>query len=239
MNPKSKTGPAPANTSKLVSSRLHEMIQSGELSLGERLPPERDLAKKLGISRPTLRAGIRSLAALGLLKSRQGSGTFVVEQKESPEFNVNQLQMLSALYNFTPDEMFEARIDLEVSVAGLAAERATGEQITLLAEEITGMFASLTEPEQFLFHDMKFHQTIGGASGNRILTAMINMVTQVLLEKRSKTVKQAKDLHQSAEMHRQIYRAIRDGNAAAARLAMREHLLATQQAQKLERLKEI
>jgi GntR family transcriptional repressor for pyruvate dehydrogenase complex len=130
--------------------------------------------------------------------------------------------------------MFEARIALEMYVAGCAAERASGEQITLLAEEITGMFASLDKPEQFLKHDMNFHQTIAMASGNQILTALMNMVTQVLLETRSKTVKRAKDLKEAAEMHRKIYRAIREKNAEAAQAAMREHLLATQKAQSLE-----
>jgi GntR family transcriptional regulator, transcriptional repressor for pyruvate dehydrogenase complex len=64
--------------------------------------------------------------------------------------------------------MFEARRSLEMSIAALAAERATGDQMAEMSEEITGMFASLDEPEQFLVHDMRFHQTVAAASGNRI-----------------------------------------------------------------------
>ena len=71
-----------------------------------------------------------------------------------------------------------------------------------MSEEITGMFASLDEPEQFLVHDMRFHQTVAAASGNRILTALMNMVATILFEVRSKTVKRARDLKESAEMHR-------------------------------------
>lgn len=220
--------------SEAVVFRLREMIQRGELSSGDKLPPERDLAREMGVSRPTLRAGIRSLAAMGLLKSRRGSGTFVAEAKESPTLDGSQLKMLASLHNFSSDEMFEARIALEMYVAGCAAERATDEQITLLAEEITGMFASLDKPEQFLKHDMNFHQTIAIASGNQILTALMNMVTQILLETRSKTVKRAKDLKEAAEMHRKIYRAIREKNMEAAQATMCEHLRATQKAQKLE-----
>lgn len=128
-------------TSEEVFVRLRDMIHSGELSSGDRLPPERDLAKLLGISRPTLRAGIRSLSAVGILYSKQGAGTFVARADGSPTLDTSALRMLSALHGFTNDEMFETHLALEMSVAGLAAERATTEQIALMAGEITGMYA--------------------------------------------------------------------------------------------------
>ena len=199
-----------------VAARLREMIHSGELSAGDRLPPERDLAKLLGVSRPTLRAGIRSLSAVGILQSRQGAGTFVAAAEESPTLDSSPLRMLSALHGFTSDEMFEARLALEMSIAGLAARRATSEQMTQLAEEIAGMYASLDDPEQYLVHDMRFHQIVAAASGNRILTSLMNMVATILFEYRSKTVKRAKDLKESAEQ------------------AMHDHLVETQRAQRLE-----
>src|SRR6478672_5837544 len=83
-------------TAEEVVERLRRMIQSGELSPGDRLPPERDLAKLLGVSRPTLRAGIRSLSTVGILQSRQGAGTFVVEKGESPTLDSSPLRMMAA-----------------------------------------------------------------------------------------------------------------------------------------------
>src|SRR3954468_4717921 len=216
-------------TSEEVISQLREMIHRGELRPGDRLPPERDLAKLLGVSRPTLRAGIRSLAAVGVLQSRQGAGTFVVQADGQPVLDSSPLRLMASLHGFTSAEMFEARLSLEMAVAGLAAERATGDQMTTMAEEVTGMFASLDDPEQFLIHDVRFHQTVAAASGNRILTSLMNMVATILFETRIKTVKRAKDLKDSAEMHRQIYRAIRERNPEAAREAMREHLVRAQQ----------
>jgi len=221
-------------TAEEVVTRLREMIHRGELLSGDRLPPERDLAKLLGVSRPTLRAGIRSLSTVGILQSRQGAGTFVAEAEESPTLDSSPLRMLSALHGFTSDEMFEARLALEMSIAGLAARRATSEQMTLMAEEVAGMFASLDEPEQYLVHDMQFHQTIAAASNNRILTALMNMVATILFDTRSKTVKRAKDLKESAEQHRNIYRAMREHDPEAARNAMHDHLIETQKAQRLE-----
>jgi GntR family transcriptional repressor for pyruvate dehydrogenase complex len=83
-------------------------------------------------------------------------------------------------------------------------------------------------------HDMRFHQMIAAASGNRILTALMNMVATILFERRSKTVWRAKDLKESAEMHRRIYRAIRARNPESARIAMRDHLVLAQRAQEAE-----
>src|SRR5262245_30731012 len=163
-------------TSEEVVAQLRDMIHKGELRPGDRLPPERDLAKLLGVSRPTLRAGISSLAAVGVLQPRRGAGTFGVESEGSPALDSSPLRLVAALQRFTPAEMFEARRSLEMAIAALAAERATGDQMASMSEEITGMFASLDEPEQFLVHDMRFHQTVAAASGNRILTALMNNV---------------------------------------------------------------
>ena len=217
-------------SSEGIVLRLREMIHSGELRPGDRLPPERDLAKLLGVSRPTLRAGIRSLAAVGVLQSRQGAGTFVVKSDGPPSLDSSPLRLMASLHGFTSAEMFEARQSLEMAVAGLAAERATGEQMATMAEEVAGMYASLDEPEQFLVHDMRFHQTVAAASGNRILTALMNMVAKVLFEARIKTVRRAHDLKESAEMHRQIYRCIRERDAEGARQSMRDHLMKAQRA---------
>jgi len=221
-------------TSEGVVKHLREMIHRGELRPGDRLPPERDLAKLLGVSRPTLRAGIRSLAAVGVLESRQGAGTFVVKGDESPVLDSSSLSLMASLHGFTSEEMFEARRALEMAIAGLAAERATGEQLASLAEEMAGMYASLELPEDYLIHDMRFHQMVAAASGNRILTALMNMVAATLFDVRRKTVRRAHDLKESAEMHREIYRAIRDRNAEEARNKMRAHLMLAETAQRLE-----
>src|ERR687893_1024677 len=221
-------------TSECVVSQLREMIQSGELSPGDRLPPERDLAKLLGVSRPTLRAGIRSLATVGILQSRQGAGTFVVKSDGPPSLDSSPLRLMASLHGFTSAEMFEARQALEMAVAGHAAERATSDQMATMSEEVAGMFASLDDPEQFLVHDVRFHQTVAAASGNRILTSLMNMVATILFDSRIKIVKQATDLKESAEMHRHVYRAIREHDPDAARQAMSAHLSKAQRAWEAE-----
>jgi GntR family transcriptional regulator, transcriptional repressor for pyruvate dehydrogenase complex len=136
--------------------------------------------------------------------------------------------MMASLHGFTSAEMFEARQSLEMAIAGLAAERAKGNQMAAMAEEIAEMYASLDEPEQFFIHDTRFHQTVAAASGNRILTSLMNMVATILFDVRRKAGKHTKDLKESVEMQRHVYRSIRDRNSAAARDAMRDHLVRAQ-----------
>ena len=112
-----------------VVEHVRSLISSGEVHPGDRLPPERELARKLKISRSSLRAGIGFLSAMGVLKSRHGAGTFV--SSGPPALDSSSLSVLGALHGFLPWQMFEARLVLESNVAALAAERATDEHIEI------------------------------------------------------------------------------------------------------------
>jgi GntR family transcriptional repressor for pyruvate dehydrogenase complex len=140
------------------------------------------------------------------------------------------LRILADLHQFTPDEMFEARKLLEVGLAGLAARNAQPEQLATLAEEVTEMYASLDDPQQYLIHDIRFHRAVAAASGNQILAALMNMVAAAMYESRRATVERATDLKESVEFHRTIYRLIRAGKPDEARAAMSEHLELAQRA---------
>jgi GntR family transcriptional repressor for pyruvate dehydrogenase complex len=215
-----------------VVEHVRNLISKGEVQPGDRLPPERELARKLKISRSSLRAGIGFLSAMGVLKSRHGAGTFV--STGPPALDSSSLSILGALHHFLPWQMFEARIVLEANIAALAAERATDEHIAELAEEVAEMYASLADPREYLIHDIRFHRTIARASGNPILGALMETITADLYKHRSKTVQNTLTLKESAEMHREIYRAIRSHNPAQARLTMEQHLKLASDAQKLE-----
>jgi GntR family transcriptional repressor for pyruvate dehydrogenase complex len=222
----------PATHSQLtlqVVEHVRGLISSGQLKPGDRLPPERELARELKISRSSLRAGIGFLSAMGVLKSRHGAGTFV--SSGPPALDSSSLNILGALHGFQPAQMFEARLVLESNVACLAAERATDEHITELAEEVAEMYASLDDPHEYLIHDVRFHRTIARAAQNPILAALMETITANMYDSRQVTVENAHDLKESAEMHREIYRAIRAKNAGQARQAMEQHLKMARTAQ--------
>jgi GntR family transcriptional repressor for pyruvate dehydrogenase complex len=219
------TRPRSTGSTEQVVAFVRALVEREQLRPGDRLPTERDLARRIGVSRPTLRAGLRALAAIGIIRSRHGSGTFIREGP--PALASEPLSFLAALHGFTHEQMYEARRILEVGAAGLAAERATPEQIASMAEEVAGMFATMHEPRRFLVHDIDFHRTIAAASGNPIVTSLVEMVSALYYERRRQTAAQAsdRDMRDAAEAHRRIYRAIRAREAETARRAMNEHLI--------------
>ena len=120
--------------------------------------------------------------------------------------------------------MFEARRVLEVGVAGLAAERATGDQLASISEEITGMYASMDDAQAFLVHDIRFHRAVATAAGNPILASLVEMVSGIFYEHRRKTAAQGRDHKEAADLHRAIYNALRSRDPERARRAMDDHL---------------
>jgi GntR family transcriptional repressor for pyruvate dehydrogenase complex len=220
------------STRDRVVEHVRRLIENGRLKPGDRLPSERDLALELGVSRPSVRSGLEALESMGVVVSRRGAGNFIADGP--PDLGIEPLSLLASLHGFTPNEMFEARLVLEVGVVGLAARHAAGEPIAAMAEEVTEMFASLEDPAAFLRHDVRFHRAIASGCGNRVLAALMEMVAAQFYELRKETVQNARDLRESAEMHRRIFRAIRARDEGAARVAMTEHLQQAQHAQTLE-----
>jgi GntR family transcriptional repressor for pyruvate dehydrogenase complex len=204
-----------------VVEHVRREIEAGHLGPGHQLPPERELARAIGVSRPSLRSGLRTLQAMGVVTSRRGAGTFIVEGP--PRLGKAPLQFLAALHGFTLDQMYEARRMLEVGAATLAAGQATGEQLAAMADELTGMFATLEEPQVFLRHDLGFHRAVAAGSGNPIVAAIIGTLTEIIWET-GRINMAGFSLRESAETHRRIYEAIRSRNVERARREMSEHL---------------
>jgi GntR family transcriptional regulator, transcriptional repressor for pyruvate dehydrogenase complex len=217
--------PPPADSAASVVAHVRTLIDRGLLGPGARLPAERLLARQVGVSRPTVRAGLRTLAALGVVRSRRGSGTYIPDGP--PTLGVEALTFVAALHKFTADDVFETRRILEVGAAGLAAERATPEQLATLADEVAGLFASMTERQVFLVHDINFHRGIAAASGNPIIASLVEMVSALYYERRRATAERAvdRDLHAAAGAHRRIYQAVRGHDVELARRTMNEHLV--------------
>jgi GntR family transcriptional repressor for pyruvate dehydrogenase complex len=215
-----------------VVNHIRSLIESGTLQPGDRLPPEREFARKLRISRASLRTGIGYLAAMGVMNIRHGVGTFVAAGP--PEFGKASLSLLGALHGFQSWQMFEARRILECELAGLAAERGHEQHFAALSEEVAAMDASLDDPLEYLIHDVRFHRVIAQASDNPILAALMETITSALYDERRKTAEHSRALRQSTDLHREIDRAIRARNPTEARAAMERHLAMAQSAQDLE-----
>lgn len=216
----------------LVVAHVRGMLDRGELKPGDRLPAERELAQQLGVSRPSLRAGLRSLAVIGVVQIRPGAGSYIAAGP--PALGTDALSFQAALHGFTRDQMFEARLVLEVAVAGLAAERTTADRLMPISDETSGMFASMDDPQGFLLHDIAFHRAVASACGNPILSSLVDMVSELFRQQRRQTIGRAHDLKDAAEEHRRIYLAIRARDPERARRMMSEHLLRAEHSQRAE-----
>jgi GntR family transcriptional repressor for pyruvate dehydrogenase complex len=169
---------------------------------------------------------------MGVMDVRHGVGTFVADGP--PELGKSSLSLLGALHGFQSWQMFEARRILESELAALAAERGREQHISAMSEEIAEMYATVNDPIEYLIHDVRFHRVIAQASGNPILAALMETITSALYDERRKTAERSRDLKESADLHREIYRAIRSRNSREARAVMERHLTAAQSAQDLE-----
>ena len=126
---------------ELVVQRIKELLQQGELKAGSRLPPERELAEMLSISRPSLRTALKALSVMGIIRAKPGAGTFIAESM--PEIFAEPMAFLTLIHNTETPELFEARRIIETGLVELAAERATSEHLKAIAAEVEGMRKSL------------------------------------------------------------------------------------------------
>lgn len=200
---------------------VRRLVEKGEVRPGTRLAPERELARQAGVSRTGVREGLRALAAMGIVRAEQGSGTFI---SATPTLEGEALGLLAALHGVGEEGLREARRVLERSTAALAAERASGDQIAAMAHEIAGMFASVEDPRAFLQHDLRFHRAVAAGADNPILAALLEMVTSRLDPDREVSDPASVHLRESADRHRRLYRAIRDRDIKRARAATDDDL---------------
>jgi GntR family transcriptional repressor for pyruvate dehydrogenase complex len=217
---------------ELVVRHVRDLIVQRKLRPGQRLPPERELVRDIGVSRTSVRAGLQTLAAKGLLDIRQGAGTFVSDGP--PVLDSEPLSLLAALHGFTRSQMFEARRTLEVSIARMAAERASSDQLAAISDTVSGMFVACDDPQRFLVQDIRFHAAVGSASGNPILASVVEMIAAMFYEQRRQTADRRRDLRPVAEVHWHIYQAIRDREPGRAANLMSEHLIQAEREQQAE-----
>lgn len=207
-----------------VFDRLQKMIRQGIFLPGEQLPAERDLAKQLGVSRPTLREGIGILVAAGVIQTKQGIGNFVAVKDKATGFDPKILSLQVWFNGFSSEELIEIQTTIAIQIVEFATKLATNEHSMELSEEIIEMYSSLTMAKEFLVHERRFHQIIAKASGNRIMATLTDALFIFLSDRTGKELKE-KELKEITKFHHQIYRCIRNGNSETAKQTMRNYLL--------------
>lgn len=209
--------------SEQVAQRLLTMIRSGLLKPGQQLPPERELAAMLGVGRPAVREAIRGLALLGLLRIRQGEGTFVgkLDMRELLE----PLELIIDLNAGTLEALFDARLIIETGVAALAATRMAEEELVRLSRNVEDEARLVSDPAAFSAADVEFHEAIIDACDNPFLQSIAGSLYVLGKKSRGITSQIPATLERSLQDHRDILAALKSRDAQRAADAMRAHLM--------------
>lgn len=206
-----------------IISRIKTLLARGTLKPGGKLPPEREFARMLQVSRPALRQALKALATLGVIESRVGDGTYI--STSTTGLLTAPMDFMILMQAATLPELFEVRKTLEVEMAGLAASRASDGDIELMHSIFESQANHVRDPEKFLIDDLNFHNAIARSAGNVLFTAILDSLARLMVETRRKLLLTGDDLSNSVEDHRAILKAIAGHSTENARSAMLQHLM--------------
>ena len=215
--------PLPPQRAAKIATQLLDIIELKKLAPGDRLPPERQLAELIEVSRPSLREALHILQAQGLVQIKHGQGTFVQEPIVAQELRASMMTKTHGL-----NELFDAREVLEVPASKWAAEKATKEDIRLLRatlnqiDNVTAIHP--IDYDQLQLLDAKFHLTIVGIAGNRFINQTLNVLQDVMRMSMQTTLRLPGRSDISRSEHSDILAAIENGNGELASKLTLQHI---------------
>jgi len=207
-----------------VVEQLLERIHGGEFRPNQRLPTERELGELFGVSRGVIREAIKVLNSTGVVESRQGSGTYVVDNLTP---SVSRALVLSA----KPEEasllsLMELRQATEVLAARLAATRRLDEEVAPILDAAQATVAAADDDDMQAFEDgdLRFHRLIVEAARNPFLVTIHAAIRDIQRDVSSRVVMMAGSIAMAADQHLRIAHAIADQDSVTAAAVMDEHL---------------
>lgn len=216
--PRLRESPMAALVRQLVSQLL-----SGGIPPGGKLPPERELAALLGVGRSNVREALKALDLLGLIEIRQGDGTYLRGTASALLPQVIEW----GLFLGTPQaiDLVDARFHLEVAVARLAAERATEDDLQVMAARLAVM-READGVSDFAEADVSFHSAIADAARNQVLSDTLRSIKSLIQVWVMRVIRQAGERSSTLDQHTAVYEAIRSGDPDLAAAAMTSHMKA-------------
>jgi len=203
--------------------KIKQMIVAGELKPGDKLPKERDLALRVGVSRSSLREAVRALTLIRVLDTRQGDGTYVTSLE--PHL---LLDVMSFAIEFSHDrsvlQLLEVRRVLEPAATALAATRISEDELALARARLDDLKIDASV-EKLVEADVDFHRVIVNASGNPILATLVERITsQTIRARRWRAVTDEGVFRRMQGEHEAIYNALKEHDAELARAAATIHI---------------
>ncbi|KQM29686.1 GntR family transcriptional regulator [Frigoribacterium sp. Leaf8] len=205
-----------------VVKQLVALLTAGELTPGSRLPPERQLAERLGVGRSAVREALAALEILGIVTVRPGSGTYLRDQ--TSELLPTTLSWGLMLNAARTRELIEVRGGLEIQAAAYAAERATDADVDALRGYIEVMADSLEDLDAFLQADIRFHLQIAVSADNVVLKDLLQSTRSLLRLWVERGLTEKDQAEAAYREHCAVFRAIEARDPDAALAAMRDHM---------------
>ena len=205
-----------------IVEQIYGLVRDGALKPGDRLPPERELALQLNVSRASVREAMRLLDMKGLVVVRPGAGTFIIE--DPIEAIVQAFSSLLSEDAGAASDVFEMRLLLEPHVATLAAERAGEVDIQRMRSILDSQEADIASGGTGVDFDTEFHAAIAGATKNAALVAVMQAISGILSQSREDALLSPDRSRLSLQSHRQIMAAVEGRSPAAAEAAMHSHI---------------
>jgi len=214
-------------TYEIIVEKIEKFILNGKLNPGDKLPPERELASRFGVSRTSVREALQVLEISGSIEIRQGGGSFIKTSEVQLVSDALSTTIIQAENNLVY-EMLELRRALEVESVSLAAQRATSADLEKIRQSLEQMVVSGKDAEAGVQADLHFHLQIVYATHNQLL---INLV-QTLTERMEDTIRATRKhrfsddsrYEDTFEEHKEIYIAIASGDSREAKKLMEEHI---------------
>lgn len=207
-----------------IVAQVRSLIEKGRLNHGDQLPPERELARRFKVSRHSVREAIRVLEQQKVLKSRPGSGTYVIVEDASSIVDSLTSAILREKIQLT--EIFEFRQMLEPQIAALAARNATAKDIKGLKDLLERQEKEIDNALVSKELDEKFHLALAETTGNTILLHVVELFSHILLKSRHENIQSTHRHMLSVNGHKKILRAITMRDEDAAGHLMADHLQA-------------
>ncbi|KJK42901.1 GntR family transcriptional regulator [Lentzea aerocolonigenes] len=209
-------------------ARIRELVRSGRLPAGAKLPPEHELAVELGMSRSPVREAVKALSLAGVLDVRRGDGTYVTSL--APSLLLAGLG--AAVELMRPDtllELMEVRRLLEPGATALAATRMSKADLAVVHGHLVAMHAAADDVELLNLHDAAFHRAVAAATGNEALTTVLDGISSSTLRARMwrGTVDNDAAVLTLAQ-HTAIYQALDDNDPGAAHAAALLHVVTSE-----------
>lgn len=205
-----------------IIEQVRDLVTSGRLKPGDRLPSERELSQAMSVSRSSVREAVRAMESLGLIQARAGEGTFVASlsgSRGSDPIVASLLQDWS-----TQHKLFEVRRVIEPDLAALAARRATADQIERLRAILDDQEAEIARGGTGVKQDSLFHFRMAEATGNEALVRIVDSLMDFLLKTREESLQHDERPARSLQQHRAILAAIEARDPRAAERLMRDHI---------------